>query len=85
MQIDNDYLFVRTQIVLELFERKVIVTMFSQQRNFLDMFCAHIAFYFPFRNTSLCSHVFNNSRAATPLQIIFRGTHWIRFWALLQK
>jgi len=29
--------------------------------------------------------VFNNSRAATPLQVIFRGTHWIRFWALLQK
>ena len=29
--------------------------------------------------------VFNNSRAATPLQVIFRGTHWIRLWALLQK
>jgi hypothetical protein len=29
--------------------------------------------------------VFNNYRAATPLQVIFRGTHWIRFWALLQK
>ena len=29
--------------------------------------------------------VFNNSRAATPLQVIFRGTHWIRYWALLQK
>lgn len=29
--------------------------------------------------------VFNNSRAVTPLQVIFRGTHWIRYWALLQK
>ena len=29
--------------------------------------------------------VFNNFRAVTPLQVIFRGTHWIRFWALLQK
>ena len=29
--------------------------------------------------------VFNNSRVATSLQVIFRGTHWIRFWALLQK
>ena len=28
--------------------------------------------------------VFNNFRAVTPLQVIFRGTHWIRFWALLQ-
>ena len=27
--------------------------------------------------------VFNNFRAVTPLQIIFRGTYWIRFWALL--
>ena len=29
--------------------------------------------------------VFNNSRAVTPLQVIFRGTHRIRIWALLQK
>jgi hypothetical protein len=29
--------------------------------------------------------VFNNNRAVTPLQVIFRGTYWIRFWALLQK
>ena len=26
--------------------------------------------------------VFNNSRAVTPLQVIFRGTHWIRYWTL---
>ena len=29
--------------------------------------------------------VFNNSRVVTPLQVIFRGTYWIRYWALLQK
>jgi len=29
--------------------------------------------------------VFNNFRAVTPLQVIFRGTHWIRFWALQHK
>jgi hypothetical protein len=29
--------------------------------------------------------VFNNTRAITPMQVIFRVTHWIRFWALLQK
>jgi hypothetical protein len=29
--------------------------------------------------------VFNNSRAATHMQVIFRGTHWIRFWTFLQK
>jgi hypothetical protein len=29
--------------------------------------------------------VFNNTRAVTHMQVIFRGTHWIRFWVLLQK
>ena len=29
--------------------------------------------------------VFNNSRVVTPLQVIFRGTYWIRYWALLQE
>jgi hypothetical protein len=29
--------------------------------------------------------VVNNTRAVTPMQVIFRATHWIRFWALLQK
>jgi hypothetical protein len=28
---------------------------------------------------------FNNTRAVTPMQVIFRGTHWIRIWVLLQK
>jgi hypothetical protein len=26
-----------------------------------------------------------NTRPVTPMQVIFRGSHWIRFWALLQK
>jgi hypothetical protein len=29
--------------------------------------------------------IFNNTRAVTPMQVIFLGSHWIRFWALLQK
>jgi hypothetical protein len=29
--------------------------------------------------------IFNNTRAITPMQVIFRVTHWIRFWALLLK
>jgi hypothetical protein len=28
---------------------------------------------------------FNNTRVVTPMQVIFWGTYWIRFWALLQK
>jgi hypothetical protein len=27
---------------------------------------------------------FNNTRAVTPMQVIFQGTHWIPFWALLR-
>ena len=29
--------------------------------------------------------VFNNTRVSTPMQVVFRRTHWIRFWAQLQK
>jgi len=29
--------------------------------------------------------VFNNCRPKTLLQVLFRGTHWLRFWALLQR
>jgi hypothetical protein len=29
--------------------------------------------------------IFNATRAFSPLQALFRGTHWIRHWALLQK
>jgi hypothetical protein len=29
--------------------------------------------------------VFNKTRDVTPTQVIFRATHWIRFWALLLK
>jgi hypothetical protein len=28
---------------------------------------------------------FNHVRVSSSLQVLFRGTHWIRFWALLQK
>jgi hypothetical protein len=27
--------------------------------------------------------IFNNTRVVTPMQVIFWGTHWIRFWVLL--
>jgi hypothetical protein len=29
--------------------------------------------------------VFNNTRAITPMQVIFRVTHWIRFLAYCKK
>ena len=29
--------------------------------------------------------VFNKAQVFSSLQVIFRATHWIRFWALLQK
>jgi hypothetical protein len=29
--------------------------------------------------------IFNTTRVVTPIQVIFRGTHSICFWALLQK
>ena len=28
---------------------------------------------------------FNCARVSSSLQVLFRGTYWIRFWALLQK
>jgi hypothetical protein len=34
---------------------------------------------------SINDMVFNNTRAVTPMQVFYRGSHWIRFWALLQK
>jgi hypothetical protein len=34
---------------------------------------------------SINDMVFNNTRDVTPMQIIFRATHRIRFWALLLK
>jgi len=29
--------------------------------------------------------VFNKAQVFSSLQVIFRATHWIRFWSLLQK
>jgi hypothetical protein len=29
--------------------------------------------------------VFDNAQVFTPLQVTFRGTHWITIWTLLQK
>ena len=29
--------------------------------------------------------IFNCARVSSSLQVLFRGTYWIRFWALLQK
>jgi len=29
--------------------------------------------------------VSDNALVSTPMQVVFRGTHWIRFWAQMQK
>lgn len=29
--------------------------------------------------------IFNNILISTPMQVVFRGTHWIRQWPVLQK
>jgi hypothetical protein len=35
----------------------------------------------------LCQNdvIFNNKLVSTPMQVVFRGTHWIRQWSVLQK
>jgi hypothetical protein len=37
----------------------------------------HLLYVGQFKNDM----VSNNTRVVTPMQVIFRGTHWIRFWA----